>query len=228
MASVRVGLVVWFSPIGANGRSMNCTNCGAAMALVKPRDYFHCGHCGTYHFPNTVEADGIRVVGQTANPPRCPVCATAMAHALLDNEHPIDFCSRCRGILLPRTSFALVTQKRRSWATSPPTGPSPLNRDELRRQLACPACGRRFDTYPHSGPGNVIIDNCVPCDLIWLDFGEMRQIVDAPGRDRGSREIHRVDHEYVRRGPERRDDDTDDDLTRRHDPLRVLADILFG
>jgi hypothetical protein len=24
--------------------------------------------------------------------------------------------------------------------------------------------------------------------VIWLDFGELRQIVDAPGRDRGGRE----------------------------------------
>ena len=74
----------------------------------------------------------------------------------------------------------------------------------------------------------MIIDNCLPCDMIWLDFGEMRQIVDAPGRDRGSRELHRVDGEYVRRGPDRPVEDTDDDISRPRDPLRMLADILFG
>jgi Zn-finger nucleic acid-binding protein len=31
----------------------------------------------------------------------------------------------------------------------------------------------------------VVIDSCVTCDLIWLDFGELRQITDAAGRDRG-------------------------------------------
>ena len=198
------------------------------MALAKSRDYLRCGHCGTYHFPEAIEADGIRIVGRTANPPNCPVCSTGMSHALIDNEHPVEFCTRCRGILLPRTAFALVTQRRRAWATSPPAEPLPLNRDELRRRLACPTCGRTFDTYTHSGPGNVIIDNCVPCDMIWLDFGEMRQIVDAPGRDRGSREIHPVDSEYVRRGPDRPVDDTDEDFSRHRDPLRMLADILFG
>lgn len=55
----------------------------------------------------------------------------------------------------------------------------------LHRTLSCPRCAGRFDTYPYSGPGNVVIDNCTTCDLLWLDFGEMRQIIDAPGKDRG-------------------------------------------
>jgi Zn-finger nucleic acid-binding protein len=207
---------------------MNCTNCGAAMALVASRRYFHCPHCGSYHFPEAVEADGIRIVGQSADELKCPACTIAMAHALLDGEHPIDFCARCRGILLPRTSFAVVIQKRRAWATSPPAQPLPLDREELRRQLACPKCRRMFQTYPHSGPGNVVIDNCAACDLIWLDFGEIRQIVDAPGRDRGTREMHRVDDEYVRRGSEGYHDRDDESERREADPLRLLADVLFG
>jgi hypothetical protein len=35
----------------------------------------------------------------------------------------------------------------------------------------------------------VVIDTCAPCDLVWLDFGELAQIVDAPGRDRGQRGV---------------------------------------
>jgi Zn-finger nucleic acid-binding protein len=42
--------------------------------------------------------------------------------------------------------------------------------------------------HPYYGPGNVVVDSCTTCDLIWLDFGELKQIVDAPGRDRGLRE----------------------------------------
>ena len=200
------------------------------MALVGSRRYFHCRHCGTYHFPETVEAGGIRVVGQSREASKCPVCTTAMAHALLDDEHPIDFCARCRGILLPRTSFAMVTQKRRAWATSPPAEALPINREDLKRRLACPKCGGAFDTYPHAGPGNVVIDSCPRCDVIWIDFGEMRQIVDAPGRDRGSRELHRLDDDYIRRGPDHDETgDADDESARREkDPLRLLADVLFG
>ena len=206
---------------------MNCTNCGAAMDLVPSRRYFQCSHCGTYHFPEAVEADGLRIVGQSADALTCPVCAVAMAQALLeDDSHPIDFCARCRGILLPRTTFAMVTQKRRAWAMSPPAEPFPLNRDQLRRHLTCPKCAGRFDTYPHSGPGNVVIDSCARCDLIWLDFGEMRQIVDAPGRDRGSHELQRIDDEYVRRGPDPASGPEEEPT--KTDPLHLLADFLFG
>ncbi len=147
-----------------------------------------------------------------------------MAHALLDDDHPIDFCARCRGVLLPRATFARVTAKRRAWATSPPAEPVPLDREELHRELACPRCGGGFETYPHAGPGNVVIDNCVRCDVIWLDCGEMRQIVDAPGRDRGSRHVPRMDDEYIRTGPPQ-----DDELETRRwtsgrsgDPLGFL------
>jgi hypothetical protein len=42
-----------------------------------------------------------------------------------------------------------------------------------------------MDVHPYFGPGNVIIDTCGTCDLVWLDFGELKQIEDAPGQDRG-------------------------------------------
>lgn len=34
-----------------------------------------------------------------------------------------------------------------------------------------------------------LLDACDECDVVWLDFGELRQIEDAPGRDRGSRNM---------------------------------------
>ena len=210
---------------------MNCQSCGAPMELIESRRYFRCGHCGTYHFPEAVEADGIRIVGHLADAPNCPVCTTALAHALLDNDDPIDFCARCRGILLPRTTFARVVDKRRAWATSPPAEPVPLERRQLQRALSGPRCAGRFETYPHSGPGNVVIDNCTKCDMIWLDFGEMRQIVDAPGKDRGTRHTVPVNDDQIRLGPYRlRDDDgVDDPRSLRHaDPLWFLWNAFLG
>ena len=200
------------------------------MALVESRRYFQCRHCGTYHFPVSIEADGIRIVGHPAQAPNCPVCAAGMAHALLDDDHPIDFCARCRGVLLPRSTFAVVTMKRRAWATSAPAEPVPIDRRELHRQLRCPKCEGSFETYPHYGPGNVVIDSCARCDVIWLDFGEMRQIVDAPGKDRGSRQVPPIDDEFIRQGF-RQDADEDDDAwvrRRANDPFGFLADLMFS
>jgi Zn-finger nucleic acid-binding protein len=205
---------------------MNCANCGAAMELVESRRYFRCRHCGGYHFPQGIEADGIRIVGRPAGAPACPVCALPMAHALLDDVHPVDFCARCRGALMPRETFGAVTSMRRAWAATPPADPVPLDRQALHRELACPKCGGRFDTYPYFGPGNVVIDNCARCDAIWLDFGEMQQIADAPGRDRGSRQMPAVDE--ASRSTQTDDDDDEDDRGRQgRDPLRLLLNVML-
>jgi len=205
------------------------------MELVESRRYFRCRHCGSYDFPTTIESDGIRVLGARADAPKCPVCDATMAHALLDDEYPLDFCAKCRGVLLRRAAFAMVTNQRRAWATLPPSDPLPIDPRELQRELTCPVCRGRFDTYPHLGPGNVVIDNCVRCDVIWLDFGELRQIEQAPGRDRGSRQLPRIDEDYIRNGnigsgSSRDDDDDQSDgwlrLQRRTNALARLFDIL--
>ena len=42
-----------------------------------------------------------------------------------------------------------------------------------------------METHPYYGPGNIVIDACIQCHLLWLDPGELKQVLDAPGRDRG-------------------------------------------
>lgn len=42
-----------------------------------------------------------------------------------------------------------------------------------------------MSTYPYCGPGNVVIDVCARCTLVWFDHGELGAIIRAPGRDRG-------------------------------------------
>jgi len=154
-----------------------------------------------------------------------------MAHALLDDDHPIDFCANCRGMLLPRPTFATVTHKRRAWATTPPAEAVPLDRRELHRELRWPQVRRPLRDVPALWAGHGRHRQLRECDLIWLDFGEMRKIVDAPGHDRGSRHVPRADDQYVRQGPTRGDDDDEDDSTRRRrarDPLRFMIDVMFN
>lgn len=170
---------------------MNCQNCGGAMELFASRGYFFCRYCGSFHFPDTKADDGIRIVADTAQAVVCAVCSKPLASAMLDETHPIRYCQHCRGALIARRAFAGVVQKRRSWATGTPAPAVPLNRDELERKVRCPVCTGPMSTHPYYGPGNVVIDSCEPCELVWLDFGELKQIVDAPGKDRGTREMPR-------------------------------------
>lgn len=42
-----------------------------------------------------------------------------------------------------------------------------------------------MNTHPYYGPGNVVIDTCSHCEVIWLDRAELGTTTGAPGRDRG-------------------------------------------
>ena len=156
------------------------------MELFERRRYYHCNHCGTFHFIETPEVEGVRVLHPHDAALPCPLCQATLMRALLDDRSVVDHCQRCRGLLMARATFSEVVTIRRARAAGPAPPPLPLDARELQRHLSCPSCRARMDVHPYYGPGNIVIDSCSGCDLIWLDHGELTQITDAPGRDRGS------------------------------------------
>jgi Zn-finger nucleic acid-binding protein len=154
------------------------------MELFERRRYFFCRYCGSFHFIESAETDGVRVLDRSAALP-CPVCSATLATALLDDLHTIHHCEGCRGVLMPRSVFVEAITARRAFAAGPATAPPPLDPRELQRSIICPRCKAPMDVHPYYGPGNIVIDTCSGCDAIWLDFGELKQVADAPGRDRG-------------------------------------------
>jgi hypothetical protein len=64
-----------------------------------------------------------------------------------------------------------------------PAVQTPPDKGDLKRTIRCPKCNRRMDTHFYAGPGNVIVDSCGDCFLIWLDRGELMRIVHAPDED---------------------------------------------
>lgn len=160
---------------------MNCQNCGAPMKLEPGRRYFICEYCTSLYFPEEGE-DGLRVLG-TQLETGCPVCRLPLVLAWIGDTE-VGHCTRCRGSLLPQQSFLVTINYLRAGASLPPAPLQPLNREELQRKLSCPRCRQPLDTHPYGGPGNVVVDNCPRCHLIWLDYRELTRIVSAPGRDR--------------------------------------------
>jgi Zn-finger nucleic acid-binding protein len=61
--------------------------------------------------------------------------------------------------------------------------PPPVNFGELERKINCPNCGRLMSTHLYGGPGNLVVDNCIHCNQLWLDHTEFRRVVRAPGRE---------------------------------------------
>lgn len=166
---------------------MNCLNCGAGMELFARRRYYFCTFCGSFSFIETPAVEGVRVLERPSDARACPLCGAPLATALLDDAFNVEHCERCRGILLVRQTFAEAVTRRRARESGAAAPPVPLDPRELKRVLVCPSCHAPMDVHPYYGPGNVVIDSCQRCDLIWLDFGELQQITEAGGRDRGWR-----------------------------------------
>jgi Zn-finger nucleic acid-binding protein len=161
---------------------MNCENCGAPMKLAADQRSFICEYCTSIYFPEESQ-DGVRVIGEPAET-SCPVCKRPLVLAWV-KETRVWHCQKCRGLLLPQLAFLATIQYLRARASGPPIQPPPLNRKELHRQIDCPQCGERMHTHPYGGPGNIVIDNCPHCLVVWLDHEELARVRDAPGRDRG-------------------------------------------
>ncbi len=164
---------------------MNCRNCGAAMELFERQRYHFCRYCGSFEFIDAPVPDGIDVLDRPQAALPCPLCKAPLAKSLLDDMYVIQYCERCRGSLMATGTFADAIEQRRARQSGPGVAPAPLDRRELERRLICPSCGAAMDVHPYYGPGNIVIDSCTACNLVWLDFGELRQITDAPGQDRG-------------------------------------------
>ena len=161
---------------------MDCRNCGAPLKTASAGDYLVCEYCDTIYFPEA-SRDNVRVLGD-ASPMDCPVCHEPLVSAEISRLAVLS-CARCHGILARQGDFALLVKHLRA----NPWGPEalrmkPLERKHLARRIDCPQCHQPLNTHPYYGPGNVVIDNCIACGLVWLDYGELYRIVHAPGRDR--------------------------------------------
>ena len=157
------------------------------MALTDKGHYL-CAHCGNTAFPPGVDRDGLRVLGVPDGSRVCPSCGTHLTLATVE-EHQVGYCETCRGMLIPRRSFADVIHRRRAWAQNPAVTPVPPDAAEMHRRVICPQCGAGMIADRYYGPGNIIMDSCAGCDLLWLDYGELKQVIDAPGLDRGTRDL---------------------------------------
>jgi phage FluMu protein Com len=160
---------------------MNCKNCGGQMTLIPNRDYFFCKYCGTFHFP-AEGSEGVRILEGETDGMECPVCKQLLLRVTID-RYPGWQCEKCKGILTAQSWFGEIVKYRRARASGPWERPEPLRREELDRRVKCPNCGRVMETHPYYGPGNVVIDTCGDCQIIWLDHGELREVINAPGRD---------------------------------------------
>jgi Zn-finger nucleic acid-binding protein len=160
---------------------MNCENCGAPMRLAPDHAHFICSYCGSVRFPEA-NYDGIRILGELSDL-ECPVCKTRLVTAAVDTNQLLH-CPNCRGCLIDQPIFSFIVQYSVLFGDEREIPPRQLNREELNRPLRCARCGRDMDTHIYGGPGYIVIDTCNTCQLIWLDYGELRRVLSAPRSER--------------------------------------------
>lgn len=156
----------------------NCPACGAPLTIRPDTEGSQCSFCHTVFFPGKQE-DGVEVSGVPSDPNlNCPTCFQPLVEASLAKTATL-FCTQCHGLLMPMgVVFDLVEELRSNVDRS--VVQTPGDRDELKRVLQCPKCNRRMDTHFYAGPGNVVVDACDHCSLIWFDRGELTRIARAP------------------------------------------------
>lgn len=124
-------------------------------------------------------------MGENPERIRCPRCQDLLNLITYDDFFQGYQCPKCQGLLFNRTTFREAIDFHRSRIKTPPEPFSAFNPTELDRVTHCPVCQTVMETFQYNGPGNIVIDTCHPCDMIWLDYGELQKVVNAPGRDRG-------------------------------------------
>ena len=156
---------------------MNCQKCAGPLTLNPDRDFYFCQFCGGFEFPEADDS-GITILEESNGELGCTVCHTDLALASLEEQRVL-YCQSCRGVLLTHHAFAELVSVMSSKIPASETRPTPIDPQELERSLECPVCTRSMETHPYYGPGNVVIDSCHDCRMIWLDHGELDIVARA-------------------------------------------------
>lgn len=148
------------------------------MRLDRDQGLMICGHCGTEAAP-PLDEEGVLVLQPTTH--RCAACQTVLADASID-ACQILYCTGCHGVLINMDRLVPLLQalrEQRYWSRSS-QGPRARYAGRI---LKCPLCRQEMDVHPYGGGGNVDVDSCEACGVLWLDRGELSRIVAAPDRD---------------------------------------------
>jgi len=160
---------------------MNCPNCGAPMRLDEDQEALACDYCKSVCYPDPNE-EGVRNLGEPSET-HCPLCKVALVQASAERRRLL-YCPQCRGSLIPMPVFVDLVHILRSRRGGAVAACEAVNPHSLDRAVMCPRCGHRMDTHYYAGGGSVVIDDCSPCELVWLDFGELSAIAGAPDHSR--------------------------------------------
>lgn len=155
---------------------MKCENCGASMRLNPDRGCWDCPYCASEWAPEA-NGEGVRVLEPSGLD--CPACQAKLAKARI-LDYGLLYCQGCQGMLIRMGDLVPLTDDLRVSRGAPAYVGRPPDPRDLDRRIGCPQCHQTMDNHAYGGPGNIIMDTCEPCEVHWLDRGELRRIAFAP------------------------------------------------
>ncbi len=207
--------------MNARTKSLNCRNCGGVLKCADSPNAYRCEYCHSVAVISETPllVDGIQPVNNAVSS-LCPACSDGLQDAQLDGR-PVLYCSGCFGILVRREHFGAIVNERRSRrAGLEQEEVRPIDPSGFSRRLRCPACEGYMESHPYYGPGNVAIDSCEECDVVWLDHGELSRVErSAGGREPASMHLAVEFSGQSGSGPAEKIEE--------RNPIALLADFLF-
>ncbi len=145
------------------------------MRLDRDRSLFLCDYCHSQAIPEAGD-DGVLVLELVKE--KCVTCCVSMHDATLET-YRLTYCQRCRGMLIAMDDLQPIIAAIRSHRDAPAAFLAPRPDGDAARGFDCPKCGAEMDAHPYGGGGNVNVDSCEVCEVVWLDGGELRKIASA-------------------------------------------------
>lgn len=115
----------------------------------------------------------------------CPVCKNAMIVLELA-EVEVDYCTDCGGIWLDAGELELLLGD--SQRTKQLLGSFKVDSSRTEKQRKCPICLKKMQKVivgPSTPP--LLIDKCTRGDGLWLDKGELQNVLDAAKLDKDNK-----------------------------------------
>jgi Zn-finger nucleic acid-binding protein len=154
----------------------SCRQCGAPREFDRSRFLFVCHHCGAEEL--APEGQRLFTLGSQTGL-GCPICEGAIHDAYVAG-YPAQVCAACFGSLLRMDLLVDISNAVRLTKGPPLETLPPRTQQPDDRTIRCPLGTHQMISHVYGGPGNVVVDTCEVCRVLWLDPGELLRIALAP------------------------------------------------
>jgi len=161
---------------------MRCQFCSAPM----PTQGFICQFCRKRNSLNMSTLPKVEIVDED-DKYNCPVCENELENINIGSKKKvlIQHCSKCDGVFIKENIMKQIIEKQtvdrqkfdhlmvRFIQNNPRHASS--TKDKYKK---CPICAKMMQRYNYGAVSGVILDRCLNQHGIWLDAGELKQIIE--------------------------------------------------